>query len=128
MCPKASMMPSLASTRLATASSRRRSANGSAMGGFLCFDQCRLVFANPSVVMPGLVLGIPLRGHGAILSAMAGTSQDKPGHDQWRELRAADAAKHVCKLIPDFLRQLGAGARDARKLLEPLERPAGVDD
>ena len=43
-------------------------------------------------------------------------------------LRASDLAEKIGELFLDLLPQLGARARHHGKVLEPLERPAGVDD
>src|SRR6266511_4771720 len=42
-------------------------------------------------------------------------------------LRAADLAEDGGEFVLDLLSQLGAGARHDREILQPLERPAGVD-
>src|SRR4051812_40983365 len=41
---------------------------------------------------------------------------------------AADLAEDVGELLLHLLHQFGARARDHGEVLEPLERPAGVDD
>src|ERR1700754_1881467 len=41
---------------------------------------------------------------------------------------AADLAENGGELLLELLHQLGTRARDHGKILEPLERPAGVDD
>src|SRR4051794_9518237 len=58
----------------------------------------------------------------------ADVGSGEEGMRRQSSLRAADLAEDVGELLLDLLHQFGARARDHGEILEPLERPAGVDD
>src|SRR5262245_58189640 len=99
------MMPSLARMRLATASSRRSSANGSGMGD--------------APYCGGRI------GEERIANR---SSEQRPHLLAVRASRASDFGEEVGEFFLDLARELGARARDPGKILEPLERAAGIDD
>src|SRR5262245_50436471 len=110
MCPNASIMPSLARTRLATANSWRSSANESGMAGSL-----RQVWQRLGVVSSELRVA-----NGSLAS-----------RHSWGRLvvsGASDLAEKIGEFFLDLLPQLGARARDHGKIREALEWPAGIDD
>src|SRR5262249_12356054 len=117
MCPNASIMPSLARTRLATASSWRSSANESGMVGFsVCGGgpgewrvANRRVAGGECVALYSPCV-IPMRAGGVPVSG------------------AADPAEEIGEFVLDLLPHLGARARDHGKTRKPLEWPAGIDD
>src|SRR5438128_2057989 len=143
MCPNASMMPSLARIRLATASSWRSSANGSGMAGSSVVESGR----RPAV-MPGFRPGIHvLISLAALKKWMAGTTESPPtrsagcpdpamtnrrcGHHRSLcepALRASDPAEQIGEFFLDLRSQLGARAGDHGKIRKTLERPTGIDD
>src|SRR5258705_10892010 len=108
MCPNASMMPSLARMRLATASSWRNSANASGMA---------LV---PLAGIQGKEERIALRRANGVAQCVRYAPVAS------RCSSTSDGGEEVGKLFLDLLSQLGAGAGDHRKVGKPLGRPAGV--
>src|SRR5262245_4912360 len=113
MCPNASIMPSLARTRLATANSWRSSAKESGMAGSL-----------------------------RQLWQWTGSSGWRIASSEWRiesltsrrsrgrlfVSGASDLAEKIGEFVLDLLPQLGARARDHGKIRKALEWPAGIDD
>src|SRR5262249_2550414 len=113
MCPSASIMASLARTRLATANSWRSSAKESGMAGSL-----RQVWQ------------------------WTGSSGWRIASSEWRiesltsrrsrgrlfVSGASDLAEKIGEFVLDLLAQLGARARDHWKIRKALQWPAGIDD
>src|SRR5215475_9190696 len=100
------MMPSLARIRLATATSRRNSANGSGM----------------------VVCSLLWLAKRRIANSKSRTARTVYSLFATRYSHASDLAEEVGEFFLDLARELRARARDPGKVLEPLERPAGVDD
>src|SRR5262252_689549 len=123
MCPNASIMPSLARMRLATASSWRSSAKASGMAGFF-----------PSGVAANWRVGDePIESsesRTAIESLAIRHSLSRHHHSQGRVFvsGASDLAEEIGEFLLDLLPQLRARPCDHGKIRKSLEWPTGIDD